>query len=113
MTRNVDLSVKHVISTTEFASSVNYTFIPGSTLVLDFPYFHHPVSQCTSYFHQPRSTRSGPKLTQHGIATIQELLLTYEEAVSDMAHSHKLDCSLKEGKTKATVSTNFSLLRTW
>lgn len=44
MTRNVDLQVMHVINTTEVVKQLNHTIVPGSTLVLDFPFFHHPVS---------------------------------------------------------------------
>ena len=43
MTRNVDLQVIHVRDTTETVKQLNHTIVSGSTLVLDFPFFHHPV----------------------------------------------------------------------
>ena len=49
MTPNVDLLVKEVDSTAAFAQSVNSKVIPGSTLILDFPFFHHPVSPALKF----------------------------------------------------------------
>ena len=43
MTRNVALHVLHVMNTTEMVKQLNHTIVPGSTLVLDFPFFNHPV----------------------------------------------------------------------
>ena len=43
MTRNVDLQVLHVMNTTEVVKQLNHTIVSGSTLVLDFPFFQHPV----------------------------------------------------------------------
>lgn len=44
MTKNVDLNVMHVGNTTAFPEALDFSVVSGSTLLLDFPYFHHPVS---------------------------------------------------------------------
>lgn len=44
MTRNIDLKIQYAANTTDFVRELSsHRVVSGGTLILDFPFFHHPV----------------------------------------------------------------------